>query len=362
MQFYMPVKVYEEEECVRKHPEVLWEAGHRALIVTGRHSARANGSLDDVTFVLQEAGIPYVLFDGVEENPSIETVMKARDFALEQQADFVIGIGGGSPMDAAKAIALMMHYREKEADFLYQGKETEHLPLVLIPTTCGTGSEVTGASVLTIHAKKTKSSLPHKIFADAALLDGKYLAEAPAHVIRNTAVDALGHLWESWFNASATPYSRMCAEAGLKTWHEIRKTLLDLEQGGLTAEARGKLMRASALAGMAIAQTGTSLPHALSYPLTYDLHMPHGVAVGYFESGYLAQIPEAERKDALRLAGFASLSEWQEFYETVCGKVPVPEDELKRALEMVASKPEKLAKAPFACDREVLGKVVLYET
>ena len=358
MQFYMPVKVYEEEECVRKHPEVFREAGRRALLVTGHHSARANGSLDDVTEVLQKEGISYVLFDRVEENPSIETVMRARDFALEQQADFVIGIGGGSPMDAAKATALMMHYREKDADFLYHGKETERLPLVLVPTTCGTGSEVTGASVLTIHAKKTKSSLPHKIFADAALIDGKYLAAAPAHIIRDTAVDALGHLWESWFHASATPYSRMCAEAGLKTWRENRKTLLDLEQGGLTTETGGKLMRASALAGMAIAQTGTSLPHALSYPLTYDLHLPHGVAVGYFESGYLAQIPEEERKEALQLAGFASLSEWQEFYDMVCGKVLVPESELEHALEMVASKPDKLARAPFTCDREVLRKVV----
>ena len=360
MQFYMPVKVYEEEECVRKHPEVFRGAGHRALIVTGRHSARANGSLDDVTGILEAEGISHVLFDSVEENPSMETVMKARNFGLEQQADFVIGIGGGSPMDAAKAIALMMRYREKDADFLYQGKETDHLPLVLIPTTCGTGSEVTGASVLTIHAKRTKSSLPHKIFADAALIDGRYLAAAPAHVIRDTAVDALGHLWESWFNSSATPYSRMCAEAGLKTWGEARKALLDLEQGGLDAGMRGKLMRASALAGMAIAQTGTSLPHALSYPLTYDLHMPHGVAVGYFESGYLAQIPEAERLEALRLAGFASLSDWQEFYEIMCGQAPVPESELEHALEMVASKPEKLAKAPFACDREVLKKVVFY--
>lgn len=361
MQFYMPVKVYEEEECVKCHTEVFTAAGSKALLVTGRHSARENGALSDVLEVLEEAGISYALFDAVEENPSIETVMKARAFGLKEKADFVIGIGGGSPMDAAKAIAMMMYYKEEDADYLYEGQETGRLPLILIPTTCGTGSEVTGASVLTIHAKKTKSSLPHKIFADAALIDGKYLASAPISVIRNTAVDALGHLMESWFNSAATKYSRMCAEAGLTTWALARRDLLELEQKPLSPESRENLMRASAFAGMAIAQTGTSLPHALSYPLTYDLHLPHGVAVGYFESGYLARIPENERNEMLSLAGFRNLSDFQDFFETVCGKILIPEDELQHALDAVASNPSKLSKAPFACGKEELAKVVFHQ-
>ena len=357
MQFYMPVKLWEEDNCVRNHPEVFQKAGRRALIVTGKHSARANGSFADVEAVLQKNGQEYVLFDEVEENPSIQTVMKARELGLTKEADFVVGIGGGSPMDAAKAIAMMLRYSDRDESFLYEGTETEHLPLILVPTTCGTGSEVTGASVLTIHAKKTKSSLPHKIFADAALIDGKYLASAPAHVIRNTAVDALGHLTESWFNASATPYSRMCAGEGLRTWAGIRGVLLDLERRELAPEEGSRLMRASTLAGMSIAQTGTSLPHALSYPLTYDLHLPHGVAVGYFEAGYLAQVEETERREMLQLAGFSSLEDWQDFYETVCGNILIPEDELQHAIDMVAGNPAKLAKAPFACDRKVLERI-----
>ncbi len=360
MQYYMPVKVYEEENCVQRHAAELCGAGTRALIVTGRHSAKANGSLQDVTDALEKGGVSYVLFDAVEENPSVETVMKARALGLQEGTDFVIGIGGGSPLDAAKAAALMLAHPEEGADYLYDAAKagkTIRLPLILIPTTCGTGSEVTGVSVLTVHAKKTKSSLPHKIFADLALIDGKYLAAAPAHVIRNTAVDALGHLLESYYNSSATPYSRMCAEAGLREWSKVQGALLELDERALTAKERGDLMRASAFAGMAIAQTGTSLPHALSYALTYDLHLPHGIAVGLFEAGYLRALPMEEQHTALEMAGFASIEAWEEFFRIVCGEIAVPEEELQHTADMVAANPSKLAKAPFVCTEEVLRRI-----
>lgn len=362
MQYYMPVKVYEEENCVQKRSGELCAFGSRALLVMGRNSARVNGSLKDVTDALEEGGITYVLFDAVEENPSVETVMKARERGLQEKANFVIGIGGGSALDAAKAAALMLAHPGEGADYLYdaaKAKETAHLPLVLIPTTCGTGSEVTGVSVLTLHAQKTKSSLPHKIFADLALIDGKYLAAAPAHIIRNTAVDALGHLLESYYNSSATPYSRMCADAGLLAWSKVRRPLLELDERTLTKEECMQLMRASAFAGMAIAQTGTSLPHALSYALTYDLHLPHGVAVGLFEAGYLRALPADQQRTALEMAGFASIEEWEEFFHIVCGEVVLPKEELQHTLDMVASNPAKLAKAPFECTREVLERIAL---
>ncbi len=371
MQYYMPVKVYEESDCVKSHKEVFAAAGEKALLVTGRHSAKANGSLEDVTSVLDEAGIGYVIYDEVEENPSIETVMKARDLGMAEGADYVVGIGGGSPMDAAKAIAVMMAHPEEGADYLYDAEKAKedadplsggtavHLPLILIPTTCGTGSEVTGVSVLTIHKKKTKSSIPHKVFAEVALIDGKYLAAAPAAIIRNTAVDALGHLWESYCNSGATAYSRMCAEAGLKAWRRIKGILLELEKRPLTNEESLQLMRASALAGMAIAQTGTSIPHALSYGLTYDLQMPHGMAVGMFEAGYLREIPKEERDTVLQLAGFADLAEWEEFYTIVCGSVVIPEEVLERGVFMVAASPARMAKAPFECNEEVLRRIAM---
>lgn len=148
MKFHMPVKVYCEHDCVKTHSDEWTSLGHKALIVTGRSSAK-NGALADVTDSLNAHQISYCIFDHTEENPSIEMVMQVRDMGIRENVDFVIGIGGGSPMDAAKAIALMIYHKDKDADYLYQQGDSTALPIVEVPTTCGTGSEVTPISVLT---------------------------------------------------------------------------------------------------------------------------------------------------------------------------------------------------------------------
>ena len=176
MKFYMPVRLFDEEECVKAHAKDIAAFGKKALIVTGKHSAFANGSLDDVTAVLKDAGIEYLVFSEVEENPSVETVFAAKDRFASEGIEFVIGIGGGSPMDAAKAIALVLKHPEADPAYLYDpAKDASSLPIVCVPTTCGTGSEVTGVSVLTVHDKQTKMSIPHRIYPEIALVDGKYL-------------------------------------------------------------------------------------------------------------------------------------------------------------------------------------------
>ena len=149
MKLYMPTKVYNEKGCVRQHSQELAALGTKALLVTGKHSSRVNGSLQDVEDALNRERVPYVVFDGIEENPSVETVMRATALGLSEKVDFVIGIGGGSPMDASKAIALMIANPEKKADFLYETDAAvklaanQALPVAAVPTTAGTGSEVT---------------------------------------------------------------------------------------------------------------------------------------------------------------------------------------------------------------------------
>ncbi|MBQ8083107.1 MAG: iron-containing alcohol dehydrogenase, partial [Clostridia bacterium] len=180
MTFYMPTRVYEETDCVAMHAAELAALGTKAMLVTGRHSAKANGSEADVTTALAARGVPFVIFDEIEENPSVETVMKARNVAVREGVDFFVGIGGGSPMDAAKAIALMAKNPEKDESILFEtDPEASRYPVAAVPTTCGTGSEVTGVSVLTIHEKKTKSSIAYRIFPALALVDAKYLEHAP---------------------------------------------------------------------------------------------------------------------------------------------------------------------------------------
>lgn len=392
MNFYLPVTLYAEEHCVRTHQKELAALGTKALLVTGRRSARLNGSLADVTEALDSCGVSCALFDEIEENPSIETVMKARDRGLAEGVDFVVGIGGGSPMDAAKAIALMIRHGREDASYLYRaGADSSALPVAAVPTTCGTGSEVTPYAILTIHEKRTKSSISHRIFPALALLDPRYLLTAPASVLCDTAVDAFGHLAESWFNANATDYSRMCTRQGLEIWSRSRAALEGISgaagltpetisdatglapetipgaagltpetisgAAGLTPETCLNLLNASAMAGMAISHTGTSLPHGLSYYLTYEAGVPHGKAVGYFLAGYLREAPADERDAFLKIAGFSGLRQWEEFYAQVCRPQPASPDILEQAVRGLMQNPAKLKNSPWPASEAMLRRI-----
>ncbi|MCR4907259.1 MAG: iron-containing alcohol dehydrogenase [Lachnospiraceae bacterium] len=357
MTFYMPVRIFEEKECVKNHAREIGAFGKRALIVTGKSSAFSNGSFDDVADALKQEGAEYKVFSEVEENPSTDTVLNAGKRFSDENIDFVIGIGGGSPMDAAKAIALVLKHPEADLEYLYDAsKASDALPVICIPTTCGTGSEVTGVSVLTRHDKKTKLSMVHKVFPALALIDGKYLKSASKTLIVNSAVDALSHIYESILNAKATDYVWMAAEAGMKAWAQVRDVLAGKREAG--EEDFALLMRASAFAGMSIAQSGTSLPHALSYFLTYDLGLPHGRAVGYFLPGFLSAAPGEERNKLLKLSGFSDLSEFTAFLKKVFGEMNIPENELERAFETIKNNQAKMKSASFPVDDEVLKGVV----
>lgn len=356
MIFKMPTIVYEGGGCVREHAPELASLGKRALIVTGRHSSRVNGSLEDVEKALEEKGVSYAIFDEVEENPSIETVMKARDFGLEEKVDFVIGIGGGSPLDAAKAAALMIAHPDRDWDFMYEETEKETaLPIAAVPTTCGTGSEVTPVSVLTRHDLKTKGSIKHKLFPQLALVDAGYLRNAPLEMIQGTAIDALAHLIESEVNSSATDYSRMFVRYGLSTWIMTKDILLGKRKPG--EEDLRNLMNASTYAGMAIAHTGTGIPHALSYTLTYELGMAHGKACGYFLPGYLRETPGYERRDILEQTEFSDVGEFSSFIREVCRFEKVPTEFLEEDARKVGANKAKLASCPYPVDEDILCRI-----
>ena len=356
---YMPVPVHSEPYAVQRHRQALADLGTHALIVTGRSSSRTNGSLQEVLEVLQQHGRSVTVFDTVEENPSVDTVVQAAEAGQQAGADFVIGVGGGSPLDAAKAVAFLLAQSDLTtgAEMLYRSGNDRHVPLALVPTTCGTGSEVTPVSVLTRPALQTKKSISHKIFADLALIDGRYLATAPLSVLRNTALDALTHLIESYLNRQADELSRMIVDAGLTLWQRYRHVL---ETGEADENERQGLMNASALAGMAIAQTSTTIPHGLSYSLTIRRHIPHGKAVGYFTAGYLAAAEEADRQYLLCKAGFNDLNDFQQWYIRLYGRIEVEEKLLRQAAEELWQNQQKVQTAPFAVTQESLYAMALF--
>lgn len=359
--FFMPARVCFGRDAVRKHAADLAGLGTKALIVTGRRSAKLCGVYDDITGALDAEGVGHVLFDEVEENPSVTTIMKARDLGLAEKVDFVIGAGGGSPMDAAKAIALMIRHADQGREYLYTpGQDNSCIPVVCIPTTCGTGSEVTAVSVLTNDEKMVKKSIPFKLFPVLSLIDGKYLRAAGRSVLSNTAFDALSHLYESYLNADATPLSRLIAMDGMREWKRCLPVLRGEAEPG--EEDYDAMMRAAMLGGMAIAHTGTSLPHGMSYALTCGKNVPHGKAVCCFMAGYLKEADRAEAKKVLQLSGFRSIADFWRTYRACCGALQIDEAQLLSILEQdctqIGNSPDKLEKAPFGTDGEAIRRIV----
>lgn len=352
MQFYMPTKVYSQPDCVASHASELAAFGKSAMIVTGRSSAKKCGALQDVTAALESKGCGFVIFDRVEENPSIETVMQAREEAVREGVDFFVAIGGGSPMDAAKAISLMTANPGEDESVFYTAKALPYLPVVCVPTTCGTGSEVTPYAILTRHALRTKKSISHKIFPALALLDAKYLASMPRNGLVNTCIDALAHLLESYLNTNTNALNRICSREGLLVWGRFMDRLLT---DGLVEQDYWDMLHASMIAGMAITHTGTSLPHGMSYCVTYEKGIPHGRAVGMFLGGFVKGYPDREEAaEAVKLLGFADTDAFCRFVGAVLGTVDVPQDLLRQGAAMLLSDPGKLKNYPFAVTEDAL--------
>lgn len=311
LHFFMPTKIIMGNDCIAKNGEIISEFGKKAIIVTGKHSAKLNGSLKDVETVLTNNGQEYVLFDKVMANPTIDCVYEGAAIARKEKVDFVIAIGGGSPMDAAKVIALLS-CQDIPRENLFSGQYKEKvLPMILIPTTAGTGSEVTPYSILTNDALKTKTSLSAPIlFPEVAFLDSKYTLSLRKTTTVNTAIDALSHCIEGYLSVRANGISDVLALEGMQI---IAKLFDNLKAFDLTKEDRDHLLYASTLGGIVISHTGTTAVHAMGYSLTYFKGVDHGRANGLLIGEFLRLIQKVlpVRVDTMMdKMGFVSLQEF----------------------------------------------------
>jgi alcohol dehydrogenase len=352
----MPTLVYSEDNCILNHSQNLSTFGKKAMIVTGKNSSRINGSLSDLIEALEKENINYIVFDDIEENPSVETVMKAREIGINEHVDFIIGLGGGSPLDASKAISLMIYNKDLDESVLYESKTLSYLPVVCIPTTCGTGSEVTPYSILTLHKKRTKQSISHKIYPALALIDGKYLKTTKREYLISTLSDALSHLIESFLNTNSNLYNRVYSRAGLKLWGEIKEKLLN---DSFAETDYNLLMDISMIAGIAIAHTGTALPHGLSYHLTYEYNIPHGRAVALYLPGYTKIYKDKkDSMEVINLLGFKDYEEFDIFMKTLLKPLDLPISVHETNADLLLSNPSKLKNYPFEVSREELINLI----
>lgn len=315
MLYYMPTKLYYGKDIIFQHKEEMI-IGEKAIIVTGRNSAKITGALEDVISVLNEFHIPYVHYNEIGENPTYEMVLKGKEIAIENECDFVIAIGGGSPMDAGKSIAVLASNPDLSPDDLFDMKNYDvALPIVAIPTTSGTGSEVTPFAVLTKPNGRKSGFKSELIFPDVSYLDPKYMVKMSKSLTMTTAVDALSHSIEGILSKKATVLSDMLAKESISLiYNYLPKVLNDLEN----IEYREKLAIASSLAGMVIAQTGTILPHSLGYRITIHKGLRHGQATAIFLPFVAQEVKKtAPKKTKILEEIFGSLDGLYEFLKSV---------------------------------------------
>lgn len=357
--FFIPTKIFLGIGCVAQNKDEFIHLGKRALIVTGRNSAKASGALLDITTVLEEQKIAWELFDQIEENPTFAIVEAGGDAARRFKPDMIIAIGGGSPLDAAKAIAVLAVNFIGATELYKGGFQAAPLPIVAIPLTAGTGSEVTPYSILTDTEKQTKRSFSDpRIFPVVAFLDARYTQTQSRDVTVNTAVDALSHAIEGYMSKRSTLVSDCLALEAIRSFGKVRKAL---SLGSFDLADREELLYASLLGGIVIAQTGTTAVHALGYSLTYFYQVPHGRANGLLLGEYLRfNEPVVPEKVSAVLAalGLKTVNEMKELLvELLPSSEVYTEQELQKFVS-IASEAANIVNTPRQPNKEDLYQLL----
>ena len=255
------------------------KAGGKKVLVVVDPGFAKTGSFTRVTQSLEREGLSFVLFDQVEPEPRTVIADQGGEVARKERCNFVLGVGGGSAMDTAKAAAVLATNGGQARD--YQGLDKVPRPGLLkgmVPTTAGTGSEVTFTAVFINEEEKKKAGInsPH-LYPEMSILDPELTLSLPPAVTAFTGMDALAHAVESYTSKAAHPLSEMFSLEGI---HLIGKSLRRAVEKGSNLEARSDMLLGSLLAGIGLANAGVTAVHSLSYPLGGRFRVPHGVGNG----------------------------------------------------------------------------------
>jgi alcohol dehydrogenase len=260
----------------RTAAEVKRLRGRKVLIVTDK-GVIAAGLAARLEAVLTSGDIPWARFDAVEPDPRFEIAVQAAETAKQANADLVIGLGGGSPLDIAKVCAVLATNTKPVSELFGIDMVAEAgLTTILIPTTAGTGSEVTPIAILSDEQEKLKKGIVSpRLFPAAAILDPELTLGMPPAITAATGLDALIHAVEAFTSRNANSISDVLARQAMKlVFENLRKAYAN----GEDLAARANMLEGSLLAGMAFANAGVTAVHAFAYPIGAEFHIPHGVA------------------------------------------------------------------------------------
>lgn len=301
--FSMQAKVYFERGGLEKYLPEIKNYGKKILIVSGRKSIFKSGLYDRMSKRLSEKGIEHISYPDVTPEPDTEDVEKGVRLCKKEGCDCILAVGGGSAMDAGKAIAVLAANGGSVRDYFGEMEyEKEPLPVIAVPTTCGTGSEVTRFAVIVDRRERTKKTVSsEKIIPKMSILDADLLQTLPHKLVMATGMDAFSHSAESFLSAKADYLSKLFAKDSLKL---LRKFLPEAYRKPGNTDAREKIFLASLLAGFALNRTGTIIVHGMGYSLTIKHNVHHGTANAVMlpyvfeylkENGYGEEMSELER-------------------------------------------------------------------
>ncbi|MFZ4450899.1 iron-containing alcohol dehydrogenase [Salibacterium aidingense] len=276
--FASPVKIISGEGSIQEVPAIVQSFEAERMMVFADPGVVEAGIVQKLEDHLKKAGLQYTIYSELVPEPPLDVGNKALQSLRDFQADFVIGIGGGSALDIAKAAAVLCKNEGNVEDYLNLTgkKELTHkgLPKVLIPTTAGTGAEVTDISVFSL--EDTKDVITNvKLLADAAVVDPELTYSLPPHITASTGVDALTHALESFVSVNATPLTEALS---LDAIQRISSNIRTAVWNGNDESARRNMAWGSLIAGLSFYNAGVGGVHALAYPLGGLYKIPHGVS------------------------------------------------------------------------------------
>ncbi len=293
----LPVRVISGENCVTENASVFASFGKKCLIVTGGKSALLSGALNDCENALRSVGVDFKVYSQIGPNPRLDACFEASVAARENNCDFIVGIGGGSALDAAKAVAVYAANESFEPDDIYSSAQRKRaLPILLIGTTSGTGSEISRVSVLTHPETGRKKSIsPEDCYAAVSFADSRYTHSMPYSVTVSTALDAMAHAIEGYMSDKCgsipTLFGDMAVSLIWKGLESLARTKALPDDLG-----RKELYYGSLYAGVVLAYCGTAFPHPMGYILTENYDVPHGMACAAFMDTFIERSEKYKRE------------------------------------------------------------------
>jgi len=342
-EYYQPTEIRFGAGCVAEVGEAVARFGKRCLLVSESLSGPLGPLCVKVRKCLEDSGVSVAHFDGVIPNPTTDSITAGAEMAVAHKANVVLGVGGGSAMDSAKAIAVEATHEGTSWDYLYY-RDTQPsektLPIVAVSTTSGTGSQVTQVAVVTNPKKRDKSAIFNSVvYPRCAIVDPELMLTLPARVTASTGFDAFAHAFESYLHPKASPYTDMMAREAIRL---IVTHLPSVVENGSDLEGRSGMAWADTLAGLCIANAGVTLPHGVGMAIggMYP-HVAHGEAVALIYPAFTRYTYSSARERFAEIGRILDPALKGESDETAAGRACERIDALMKNIGLWASLEER---------------------